>query len=868
MRKKVCVMKPLNFKTIVFGFLILVSTSAVAQENVLGDWYGVLKTPQGDIPLVLIILEGEDGSLNGYLESPSQAPRQETPITSISIMDGHLSFASNLIGAAYKGDWDQAGQHWSGVFTQGLEFPLIFTKGKPEAEPGVENGALEFAFSFTEDDEAFAKAISDLAGELLEVYEEKKRSTYLFTLFRLHLTAGHFAAAEDTLLELEELWRTTQSRPPETLIGWRVYARAKKEEQLTGKPLEEALDQAFSDLFSTLDDKRAIVARVWLEASLERAENDFEAALEAHKKENITVDDALNLVRRYQFFETWSYLLPRVGPLLEADLDRRFIVEDDILIQTPDGVTIATLVIRPRSVEQPLVALLNFTIYADDNWSFSDAIKMAAYGYAGVVAYSRGKGRSPDTPVPYEHDGDDARAVINWVTQQSWSDGRVGMYSGSYNTFTQWSTAKDRPEALKAIATSASNAPGIDTPMQGNIFQNFVYPWPFFVTKTKGLAFDIYSDAKRWNKIYRDWYLSGKPYRNISDFDVEPNPVFSKWLEHPSYDAYWQDMLPYKEEFADIDIPVFVSTGYFDGGMIGALYYMRQHLKYNPEADHRMIIGPYGHLTMQTGVLPLVEGYKVDPVALVDLQEIRLGWFDHIFKGTDLPSILSDTVNFQVMGANIWRHAPSLEAMGEETVRFYLSDEQNGEVFPLSNLKPEKRGSTELVVDLTDRSDVDYQVPASFPGLEIDTRNAVVFESAPISDVSEVDGFFSATLKFVTNKKDFDLNISLYEKLPTGEYFPLAYYIGRASYMKNRSKRHLLKPGKRMKLFIESEWLTARKLEPGGRIVAVIGVLKQPGFQVNYGTGKDVSDESIADAGEPLNIKWLNTSFIELQIRR
>jgi hypothetical protein len=37
--------------------------------------------------------------------------------------------------------------------------------------------------------------------------------------------------------------------------------------------------------------------------------------------------------------------------------------------------------------------------------------------------------------------------------------------------------------------------------------------------------------------------------------------------------------------------------------------------------------------------------------------------------------------------------------------------------------------------------------------------------------------------------------------------------------------------------------------------------------QINYGTGKDVSDETIADAGKPLTIQWLGDSFIDIPTR-
>ncbi len=115
------------------------------------------------------------------------------------------------------------------------------------------------------------------------------------------------------------------------------------------------------------------------------------------------------------------------------------------------------MMFRPRSAAKPLPTLLGFTIYANNYRD--DARLTAPHGYVAVVAYSRGKDRSPDSPVPYEHDGDDARGVIGWISKQPWSDGRVGMYGGSYNGFTQWAAAKHLPPALKAMMAPVAAAP-------------------------------------------------------------------------------------------------------------------------------------------------------------------------------------------------------------------------------------------------------------------------------------------------------------------------------------------------------------------------------------------------------------------------
>ena len=48
----------------------------------------------------------------------------------------------------------------------------------------------------------------------------------------------------------------------------------------------------------------------------------------------------------------------------------------------------------------------------------------------------------------------------------------------------------------------------------------------------------------------------------------------------------------------------------------------------------------------------------------------------------------------------------------------------------------------------------------------------------------------------------------------------------------------------------------------------LVGPIKAPVFQINLGSGNNVSDETIGDAGVPLEIRWFSDSFIDLPIRR
>jgi hypothetical protein len=49
--------------------------------------------------------------------------------------------------------------------------------------------------------------------------------------------------------------------------------------------------------------------------------------------------------------------------------------------------------------------------------------------------------------------------------------------------------------------------------------------------------------------------------------------------------------------------------------------------------------------------------------------------------------------------------------------------------------------------------------------------------------------------------------------------------------------------------------------------VFVIGINKRPDREINYGSGNDVSEESIGDGRIPLKIRWYNDSYIEIPVR-
>lgn len=709
------------------------------------------------------------------------------------------------------------------------------------------------------------RAAPALARQLIADFHDDDRQRHLGTLFRLQMAAGQYARAVQSIRALRTLRADDASQPP-LFFQYETYALAKVHEASAHTAFAQAWRTTFAEHFATLDDRTALQAEFAFGGYVPRMRDDLDKALvSVAGKRQLSQAEAIDVIRAWQVHAAYRAFQPLFNEALAQDDTRRYVIDRSALVRTPDNANLAILTVRPRSTAA-LPTLLTFTIYANDDWAWADAKKMAAHGYAGVVAYSRGKGRSTDAIAPYMHDGTDAAAVIEWIAGQPWSDGRVGMYGGSYSGFTQWAALKQRPKALKAIATSATVAPGIDVPMEGGVFLNFMYAWPAYTASNRTLNDTAYGDSARWAALDRTLYSSGRAYRELPAIDGNPNPLFSEWLRHPAYDDYWQQQIPQGDAFTGIDIPVLATTGYFDGAQIGVLHYFREHLRHRPGADHTLLIGPYQHFTMQTGVPSTVQGYTTDASARIDLQALRLAWFDHVFKGAAKPALLADRVNWQVMGADTWRHAHTLDAMPTQMLKLHLVPGTEADMHLLAT-QAQPRAEVSQRIDFTDRSDAARPMPADSVNTQLDPRSGLVFASAPMTQDTELAGPFNGVLDFSINKHDADIVIGIYERNAQGEYLDLGWWLQRASYNADRRQRQLLEPGVRQQLEVKDTRLLSRKLAAGSQLVVSLGVAKQADRQLNLGSGKEPADETIADAGEPMEIRWYGSSYLEFGVR-
>ena len=713
------------------------------------------------------------------------------------------------------------------------------------------------------DEAALAKAMPILAKQVIAGYVDASRGRYLGNLFRLQMVAGGYSDASSTLQQLTQLSEASDpKRPTAILIPDELTVKAKLRQVATGDAFDGAMRTTFREVFGRLDDRAALDAQYWLWGPVPRF-RALAAAIVAKARPTgaIELNDALDLMRFYQLSLEYQALIPRTAALIQEDDARRYVIQNDVAIHTPDGATLCAQVMRPRSAATHLPTALNFTIYAGQNTS--DKLRQAAArGYAGVVATERGKACSPDKVSPWVFNAQDANTVIDWISQQPWSDGQVGMYGGSYEGFTQWAAAKTPHPALKTIVPYVASNPAVGLPMENNVFQTANYAWNFYVMDNRYLDDAANDDSARWNRLNQAWYASGKPYRQIDRVDGKPNPLLQQQLRHPSYDRYWQGLTPYREDFRRISIPVLSIAGYFSD-TLPVVQYFTDHYRYNPKAEQYLVIGPYDHYGSQAAQKPdLVEGYAIDPVAQFDTVDLTYQWLDYVLRKGKKPALIQDRVNYEVMGANLWRHAPSIERMSDSALTLYLTDTVQGDRHELSSHKPVRAAFLEQTVDFADRSTRNNLYPTAVLKDGLDTSGALSFISEPLAEPMSVNGRITADIKAKIDKRDVDVSLAVYEIMPDGKFFNLSYYLGRASYAQDMSVRRLLSPGQTVSIPVRRTPLVSRQLSTGSRLLVLLTVNKNEYGQINYGTGKDVSDESIADARTPLHIRWQNDSYI------
>jgi len=525
------------------------------------------------------------------------------------------------------------------------------------------------------------------------------------------------------------------------------------------------------------------------------------------------------------------------------------------LPKTPDGLLSKTPVI------------FTLTPYISDTYH-ARAAYFASHGYTFALVDVRGRGNSAGEFEPFANEGRDGHDVVEWLAQQPFCDGKVAMWGGSYAGFDQWATAKELPPHLATIVPAAAAHPPLDYPSYNNVGETYDMQW-FTLTSGRAGQQNLFADQKFWRTQFLDAYKKHIAFKTLDSFVANPSVNFQRILKHPTADTYYDAMVPTREQFQKIRLPILTITGQYDGDELGALTFYRDHLanaSSEARAKHFLIIGPWDHAGTRTPT-DEVGGVKFGGAGIVDLNELHRQWYDWTMKNGTRPAFLKNQVAYYLLalgntGANgEWKYADSLETLTANPRAFYL-DSKNGDangVFRSGMLreKPPSQGADQFTYDPldthrgenvegTDPKEKTAGIDQTY-ALSIGS-DGLVYHCNPLPRETPLVGCPQLTLWVSIDTPDTDLKADLYEIQPDGTSTALWSDLRRLRYRDSLRQERLVKLGEIVKCEFAPGLFVARRLMKGSRLRLVVSSPNSILWQKNYNSGGVVANETAKDA--------------------
>ena len=290
-------------------------------------------------------------------------------------------------------------------------------------------------------------------------------------------------------------------------------------------------------------------------------------------------------------------------------------VHEDVRIPMADGVSLSARIWLPENVsESPVPAILEYIPYRKRDFTRARDETLhrsyAEHGYAGVRVDLRGSGESEGilTDEYCQQELDDGYAVVQWLAEQDWCSGQVGMIGISWGGFNGLQIAAMRPPALKAVVTvcSTDDRYSDDVHYMGGCLLGDNLSWA--------------SVMFAYNSLPPDPDLRGEDWRALWHERLEANdPWLIRWLEHQSRDDYWRHG-SICEDYDAVQCPVMAVSGWADG-YTDAVFRLLERLS----VPRQGLVGPWSHKYPHQGV----------PGPAIDFQGETLRWWDRWLKTQD-----------------------------------------------------------------------------------------------------------------------------------------------------------------------------------------------------------------------------------------
>jgi len=570
------------------------------------------------------------------------------------------------------------------------------------------------------------------------------------------------------------------------------------------------------------------------------------------------------------------------------------VIEQKVMVSMRDGVRLATDIYRPKT-DKPVPVIFSKTPYNFNSWrdgkldsgGFQTAYKTVKRGYAYVVQnergryFSEGKWDILGTPTT---DGYDA---IQWMAEQPWSNGKVGLIGCSSSAEWQMAVAALDPPGLAAVVPMGFGA-GIgrmgEFYEQGNFYRGGVHQmlmtawlydygfiqasqhrptFPVDMTSEELVRISKYFDLAAeipevdWSKAL--WHL---PLMDIIKNLGGPKSIYEEMIQRRPNDPAWYKGGLYHDDMS-FGAPSLWFISWYDISIspnLALINYIRSNAKDPEVADNQFaVIAPVCHCAFSRVSEETIVGERNVGDARFDSEALIYDWFDYWLKGED-NGILKKTPKFQyyTMGLNKWQSSDTWPPESAEKVTLNLTSKgKANSVFGDGGLSTNPPGPEDNPDAFA--YDPKYPVPThgggfcclgsnfqpgSFDQRQIETRHDIlVYSTDPLKQGVEISGPVEITLYVSSDVKDTDFTVKLLDVYPDGRAYNLDETIQRVRYREGYVKEVFMEKGKVYKLPVSSI-ATSNYFSPGHCIRIEVSSSNFPRFARNLNTGGNDYDET------------------------
>ncbi len=543
------------------------------------------------------------------------------------------------------------------------------------------------------------------------------------------------------------------------------------------------------------------------------------------------------MTRSFRFF---SIILVLSSLFIQVPLygqETEFSFEKNVMIPMRDGVKLAVNIFLPKG-EGPFPTLLIRSPYGKYDEKFNLGQTYAKDGYAVVVQDCRGKGDSEGIWDPFRYDIEDGLDTQEWVGSQSWCNGKIGTWGGSYVGWTQWASAPSASPYLKALIPVVPFTNAYEVMYSGGAYQLALsMGWGTLVS---GKPID--AQKIKWEEAFLKL-----PLQSWDEQFGQEIFYLRDWIKHSTYDEYWKQR-SVGDRYAEVTVPILNIGGWYDIFSKATLEQIARVRKESTRQEIRRnqfcIIGPWGHGVNQKKVGEIDFGDE----AKIDSDKIQHQWYEYWLKGKNTG--VEDWAPFKlfIMGINQWRNEQEWPLARTVFTNYYLHSQGKANT---------KDGNGSLDMKMPGKEAVDTYVydpenpvpshggnnlvgatAGPYDQQKIEERDDVlVFTSEELKEPLEVTGPVKLMLYAASSATDTDFTGKLMDVYPDGRAYNLCEGIIRARYREPSKDLSLIEAGKVYRYEIDL-WVTGNVFLPGHRIRLEVSSSNFPRFDRNPNSGK------------------------------